>query len=131
MCINMNYLSLRLGGFFQGFFLSFILDLFLINTLDSSTIQIKNILFASYINRSLITAAVWFFFFFFFSFVAHVHGTQNFRGQGSNWCFSSNPSHCRDNARSLTNQSRNPCSTYVLVGNIWKFQAEEAESIFQ
>ena len=66
MCINMNYLSLRLGGFFQGFFLSFILDLFLINTLDSSTIQIKNILFASYINRSLITAAVCFFFFFFF-----------------------------------------------------------------
>ena len=35
-------------------------------------------------------------------FFGHIHGMQKFPGQGSNLCYSSDPSHSSDNARSLT-----------------------------
>ena len=40
--------------------------------------------------------------FFFFFFFGHICGMWKFPGQGSNPCHSSNPSHCSENARSLT-----------------------------
>ena len=36
------------------------------------------------------------------SFLHCIHSMWKFPGQGSNLCHSSNPSHCRDSARSLT-----------------------------